>query len=1062
MATTSPLPVPADFLMIGGGIAAATAAETLRDEGAKGTILMLCAERYRPYNRPQLTSGILLGNVSPAQALLRQPDAYREDEIDIRLETIVRSVDPARHEVTDQNGTVYRYGKLLIATGTKARRLDVPGADLQGIYCLHTMADALAIRDALDRLGGPVVIIGSSFIAMETATSLSRRGIAVTLVDHADEVFPTIHSPHLAAFFLERCTRHGVDVRLRQSITAFHGDQLVSAVLTQSGDALPCRTVIVAIGVEPQTGFLDGSGIACEDGVLVDKFLRTGRPDVFAAGDAANYPDAQGHRRRTEHWDNARQQGVVAARNMLNRHRPYHGIPHYFCDFLDFSFTFLGESANADTRIERGLSESGSFAEIYLRENRIIGLFSTGRSAEEIHAIEMLIQDRSDVSGALGKLSDPAADLRFLTRTTVLILQGGGALGAFECGVVRALDEARIAPGIIGGVSIGAVNGAIIAANPRNAFQALESFWDDLGVGIPSPTPDKANALAVWSSMMFGVPGYFRPRWSAPWIGGEMFPFQWTSLYDASPFAKLLEKYIDFPSLAASPIRLIVGAVDVELGELRFFDSHVDIFTTAHILASCSLPPIFRATEIDGRHYWDGGIISNSPLGHVLSVCGGDNKDVVVVDLFPGERRMPTNLSEVVIRCEEITYGERIRKDAHMRELVHDYRTLISEIMIFVDPEAASRLKEHPGYIHLMGQGAANTITRIVRDGRHSHPPAWITIFRSKPSPSTNATATRPRGSSSTHRPLVASKARGLCPRTPAKGRALRSALIKVCGGRGNAPPRPMVCFPAFGGRITPPSANLALMGSKGSALSGGSKGAKPPWPYLRDHAARLSIRSVTTPGSARVDVSPRLSVSLAAILRRMRRMILPDCGSWAGRAPIGSTSGEAIGPISRRTQATSSLRKRLASAPHRPLQRDIGVDALALQVVREADDGGLGHFRMGDQRAFDLGGAHAVAGDVDHVIDAAGDPVIAVLVAPGAVAGEIEAGEGGEIGLDEALVVAVDVRIWPGQLSPMQRLPSPGAFQLACRRHRRARARRRAAAGWRSRALARWRRAAG
>jgi predicted acylesterase/phospholipase RssA len=168
---------------------------------------------------------------------------------------------------------------------------------------------------------------------------------------------------------------------------------------------------------------------------------------------------------------------------------------------------------------------------------------------------------------------------------------------------------------------------------------------------------------------------------------------------------------------------LIVGAVDVELGELRFFDSHVDHFTAAHLIASCSLPPIFRATTIDGRHYWDGGIISNSPLEHVLSVCGADNKNVVIVDLFPGQRQLPTNLTEVIIRCEEITYGERIRKDAHLRQLVHDYRTLISKVMMFVEPEAANRLKEHPGYIHLMGHGATTSITRIVRDRHHSHPP---------------------------------------------------------------------------------------------------------------------------------------------------------------------------------------------------------------------------------------------------------------------------------------------------------------------------------------------------
>ncbi|MGE4338758.1 MAG: patatin-like phospholipase family protein [Pigmentiphaga sp.] len=211
----------------------------------------------------------------------------------------------------------------------------------------------------------------------------------------------------------------------------------------------------------------------------------------------------------------------------------------------------------------------------------------------------------------------------------------------------------------------------------------------------------------------------------------EEFPLQWTSLYDAAPLGRLLEKYIDFERLVPSPIRLIVGAVDVELGELTFFDSKADRLTPAHILASCSLPPAFRWTTIDGRHYWDGGIVSNSPLVHVLSVTGADNKDVVIVDLFPGRRQLPAYLAEVVAGLDEITYGERIHNDSRLRELLQDYQALIADIMLSVDSETARRIKQRPRYIHLMGRGATTSILRVVREGCEKMPPALDYDFSS-------------------------------------------------------------------------------------------------------------------------------------------------------------------------------------------------------------------------------------------------------------------------------------------------------------------------------------------
>lgn len=517
---TSGTPVHADFLLIGGGIAAATAAQTLRDEGATGSIVMLCAEPCYPYNRPPLTGGILSGDLEPAQVLIRQPEDYRADGIDVRLNTFARSVDPARHRVVDQRAGEYEYGKLLIATGADARRLAVPGADLQGVFRLRTLADALALRQAVAR-GGAVVIVGTSFIGMETATSLSRLGLAVTLIDQAAAVFPKIRSPHLANFFLDRCKKQGIDVRLRNSVVACRGVDRVAEVVTNSGEVLACDSMVVAIGVAPRIDFLDGSEIALDDGVLVNEFLRANHPDVFAAGDVANCLDRDGNRRRFEHWDNAREQGRIAARNMLDHRVPYDDVPHYYCDFLDFSFTFLGRAEDAERRVGRGDIATGSFAEFYIRADRIIGLFSTGRPAAETRIVETLIRQQADVGSAMRALADATVDLGFLARTTVLILQGGGALGAFECGVVRAMEEAEIFPAIVGGISVGALNGAIVAANPRHAVQALDAFWTELGISAPatatpiSPTPSPFGAAWCWASpASCGHAGFRHRSWA--------------------------------------------------------------------------------------------------------------------------------------------------------------------------------------------------------------------------------------------------------------------------------------------------------------------------------------------------------------------------------------------------------------------------------------------------------------------------------------------------------------------------------------------------------------------
>jgi NTE family protein len=201
-------------------------------------------------------------------------------------------------------------------------------------------------------------------------------------------------------------------------------------------------------------------------------------------------------------------------------------------------------------------------------------------------------------------------------------------------------------------------------------------------------------------------------------------PINWNSFYDPSPVKDLLHKYVDFKRLKHSPIRLLVSAVNVETSELDTFDSYADDITPDHILASGSLPPGFPWTTIYGKHYWDGGIVSNSPLDQVIEFGGFTGKKVYIVNLYPRNRPLPQNMMEVIARRDEIFFSEKIRKDIATKELIESYRKLVEEIVSYLDPEAADQVMQRPRYIETMGDTAPLSITRIVHEGEEGEPPS--------------------------------------------------------------------------------------------------------------------------------------------------------------------------------------------------------------------------------------------------------------------------------------------------------------------------------------------------
>ena len=403
---------------------------------------------------------------------------------------------------------------------------------------------------------------------------------------------------------------------------------------------------------------------------------------------------------------------------MLGQGRLYDELSYFYCDVFDVSFEVLGSSDDATDRIERGTLAERSYALFYLRDDIPRGLFTLGRPPQETKAIEALIRYRVNLSTSKTKLADPSFALETIPQQTVLILQGGGAMGAFECGVVKALEERHIRPDIVAGVSIGAFNGAIIAGNPGHAAAALEAFWDELTVFGPDlGEAPLGDALTSWQTLVFGSPRFFRPRWTLPIWSPDELPYRWTSLYDTSPMKALLERYVDFSKLKTSPVRLLVSVVNVETAELEVFDSYCNDLTADHIVASGSLPPGFPWTTINGHHYWDGGILSNSPLELVAERCGAAGKRVFIVDLYASNRALPSNLMEVLARRDEIVYSERVHKDVATRALTRDFSRLVEDLLQEMDPARAAVMRQRPRYIQLMGDSAPMPVVRIVREG---------------------------------------------------------------------------------------------------------------------------------------------------------------------------------------------------------------------------------------------------------------------------------------------------------------------------------------------------------
>jgi 3-phenylpropionate/trans-cinnamate dioxygenase ferredoxin reductase subunit len=347
------------------------AAQTLREEGFGGRVVLLGAERERPYDRPPLSKEYLRNEVGLETVHLHDEGFYEEHAIELRTGTAVEAIAAADSAVVIAGGGRERYDRLLLATGARPRRLSLPGSDLRGIYELRTLADSDALSARLHR-GGHVAIVGAGWIGCEVAASARRMGLDVTMIEPLQVPLQRVLGPELGAFYRDVHVDHGVHMLLGRGVVGFAGDEAVGAVVMDDGMLVECDFVVVSVGVSPRIEVAARAGIEAADGILVDEYLQTSMPNVYAAGDIARaeHPLLE-HGIRVEHWANALHQGEAAARNMLGALTSYDRLPYFFSDQYDIAMEYTGHVSEWDEVVIRGDVGAREFIAFWLREGRV-------------------------------------------------------------------------------------------------------------------------------------------------------------------------------------------------------------------------------------------------------------------------------------------------------------------------------------------------------------------------------------------------------------------------------------------------------------------------------------------------------------------------------------------------------------------------------------------------------------------------------------------------------------------------------------------------------------------
>jgi 3-phenylpropionate/trans-cinnamate dioxygenase ferredoxin reductase subunit len=400
------------FLIVGASLTGAKAAETLREEGFDGRVVLVGAEPHRPYERPPLSKGYLQGGAERDSVYVHPEGFYAEQEIELVRGREVTAIDPAARSATLSDGQALGWDRLLLATGSEPRRLPIPGADLDGVHLLRTLDDSDRLRDVI-AAGGRLVVIGAGWIGAEVAASARTGGMEVTMIEQQSVPLQTVLGAEVGGMYADVHRDHGVELLTGTGVTAIEGDGRAERVLVGGGRAIDCAAVVVGVGAAPRTGLAEGAGLAVDNGVLVDATLRA-EGDVFAAGDVANAEHPfYGRRVRVEHWANALNQGPAAARAMLGRTAPYERLPYFFSDQYEVGMEYSGLADPEARVVVRGDLAAREALVFWLGDDGAVMAGMNINVWDVNEDVQALIRSRAAVDP--GRLADPDVPLDSLT-----------------------------------------------------------------------------------------------------------------------------------------------------------------------------------------------------------------------------------------------------------------------------------------------------------------------------------------------------------------------------------------------------------------------------------------------------------------------------------------------------------------------------------------------------------------------------------------------------------------------------------------------------------------------
>jgi 3-phenylpropionate/trans-cinnamate dioxygenase ferredoxin reductase component len=407
------------LVIVGAGLAGAKAAQTLREEGYDGPLVLIGDEAERPYERPPLSKGYLLGKEEREKIFVHPESWYAEHDVELRLDTTVSALDTDAHRLTFADGGHLDYSKLLLTTGASPRQLPVINADLEGVRYLRRVEDSEKLKEAFQQ-GTKVVVIGAGWIGLETAAAARAAGAEVTVLETADLPLLRVLGPEVAQIFANLHRAHDVDMRFGVNVVEITGSlgKADGVLIGGGGGRIVADVVVVGIGAAPNVALAEAAGLVVDNGIVTDEHLRTSAPDVFAAGDVANaFHPFFGKRVRVEHWANALNQPQTAAKAMLGRDVAYDRLPYFYSDQYDLGMEYTGhaEPDGYDQVVFRGDVEAREFIAFWLSEGRVIAGMNVN-VWDVTDPIKALINSRTVVD--VEALADPGVALESLVASS--------------------------------------------------------------------------------------------------------------------------------------------------------------------------------------------------------------------------------------------------------------------------------------------------------------------------------------------------------------------------------------------------------------------------------------------------------------------------------------------------------------------------------------------------------------------------------------------------------------------------------------------------------------------